>query len=138
MRFPSLLTLIPLTVLLGSSSTHRATETREAHPVTMHVQSFVNNSIIVVHLLSVPRGLRIADTSITVDSLTVRTPADVRVSAEVNRLELRTERNLAVQGSFIDGASASERALQPWGRRLLFMRVYGDLQPRAELMPAQP
>lgn len=138
MRSPSLLTLIPLAVLFGASSTHRAAPTGEAHPVMMHLESFVDKSIVTVHLSSVPRGLRTADSSIAVDSLTVRTPAAVRVSGEVKRLELRTEGNLAVRVSFTDGASASERGLRPWGRRLLFVRVDGDLQPRAEVMPAQP
>ena len=137
-RLPSLLTLIPLAVLLGSSSMHRATPRGEAHPVTMHLESFVENSIVVVHLSSVPRGLRMADNSIAIDSITVRTPADVRVSAEVKRLELRSEGNLAVRVSFTEGASTSERGMRAWGRRLLFVRVDGDLQQRAELMPAQP
>jgi hypothetical protein len=77
--------------------------------------------------------------SVDADSLTVKTPVDVRVDSAVKRVQLSTEGNLAIRVRFTDGASDKERALAPWGRRLTFIRAAdGDLEPDAEIMPAQP
>jgi len=73
-----------------------------------------------------------------VDSLTVKTPAGVRLDSAVKRVQFWTEGNLAIRVGFTDGASEKERALAPWGRRLTFVRgADGDLEPEAEVMPAQ-
>ena len=77
--------------------------------------------------------------SVDADSLTVKTPADVRIDSSVKRLQLSTEGNLAIRVRFTEGASEKERALAPWGRRLTFVRAAdGDLEPEAEVVPAQP
>ncbi|HKW48473.1 MAG TPA: hypothetical protein VJN70_13585 [Gemmatimonadaceae bacterium] len=142
MRFSSPLTLIPCVLLLGSTSLagHAVPRPREAHPVTMHLESFTGNGVVTVHVWSVPVGLHIVADSASLDSasLRVRTPSDVRVSAAVKRVEIQTDSNLAIRVTFTEGASPSERALHSWGRKLLFVRVDGDLQPRAEVLPAQP
>jgi len=77
--------------------------------------------------------------SVDADSVTVKTPADLRVDSTVKRVRLSTEGNLAIRVRFTDGASEKERALAPWGRRLTFVRAAdGDLEPEAEVVPAQP
>lgn len=108
-----------------------------AHAVVVRVDGFTAERI-VVRITSSPPGLEepTDTTKRFPDTITVRTPAEVRVSAAVQRLELSTEGNLAIRVRFTNGASASERLLRPWGRRLLFRRVDGDLQPEAQLGPA--
>ena len=141
MRLPSLVATAPFVVWLGSSlpASRIYPDAGVAHAVTMHLESFTGKGVVAVHLSSVPFGLRATDTSrVALDTLTVRTPADVRVTAEANRVELRTEGNLAVRVTFTDGASSSERAIRAWGRRLLFVRVDGDFQQSAEVLPALP
>ena len=109
------------------------------HAVTLHLTSFTNQSV-VVHVSATPGGVQVAGdtTQPFVESHTIRTPADIRVSAATDTLRLTTDGNLAVRVHFTDGATSAERALAPWGRRLMFVRVNGDLRPTAELMPAQP
>jgi hypothetical protein len=86
-----------------------------------------------------PLSIGTIQRSVDVDSLRVKTPADVRLDSAVKRVQLSTEGNLAIRVRFTDGASEKERALAPWGRRLTFVRVAdGDLEPEAEVMPAQP
>ena len=109
------------------------------HQVMLRLTSFTSQ-VVVVHVSAKPIGVQFAaDTSQHFDeSRTVQTPIDLRVSATVDTLRITTDGNLAVRVQFTDGASAAERALAPWGRRLMFVRVNGDFRPNAELMPAQP
>lgn len=109
------------------------------HPVTLHLTSFTAQPVS-VHVSATPGGVQVAGdtTQSFVESRTIRTPADIRVSAATDTLRLTTDGNLAVRVQFTDGATPSERALAPWGRRLMFVRVNGDFRPTAELMPAQP
>lgn len=109
------------------------------HTVTLHLTSFTNQTV-VVHVSATPSGVQLAsDTSQHfVESRTVQTPVDVRVSASADTLRLATEGNLAIRVQFTEGASAAERGLAPWGRRLMFIRVNGEFRPNAELLPAQP
>lgn len=109
------------------------------HHVALHLTSFTGQSV-VVHVSAIPGGVQVAGdtTQLFVESRTIRTPADIRVSATTDTLRLTTEGNFAIRVQFTDGATPSERALAPWGRRLMFLRVNGDLRPTAELMPAQP
>ena len=86
-----------------------------------------------------PLSMGTLQRSVDDDSLTVKTPADVRLDSAVKRVQLLTEGNLAIRVRFTDGASGKERALAPWGRRLTFVRgADGDFEPEAEVMPAQP
>lgn len=106
----------------------------------MHLTAFTNDTV-VVHLASTPAGMTSATDSMQplVGRLTVKTPADIRIGAAVQQLRLWTEGNLAVRVRFTDGASERERGLEPWGRSLFFVRTDGgDLQPQAEILPAQP
>jgi hypothetical protein len=109
------------------------------HQVMLHLTSFTSQAVI-VHVTALPAGVQLAaDTSQHFDeSRTVQTPVDVRISASADSLRLATEGNLAIRVQFTDGASAAERALAPWGRRLLFERLNGDFRPKAEMLPAQP
>ena len=63
---------------------------------------------------------------------------DLRVSAGADTLRITTDGNLPILVRFTEGASAAERVLAPWGRRLMFVRVNGEFRPNAELLPAQP
>jgi hypothetical protein len=109
------------------------------HPVTLHLTSFTSQTV-VVHVSATPAGVQLAaDTSQHfVESRTVQTPVDLRVSASADTLRLTTGGNLAILVRFTEGASAAERVLAPWGRRLMFVRVNGEFRPNAELLPAQP
>ena len=136
MRHLGLLPLVATAILVGADRPSR----QSAHAVTLHLSAFTN-AIVVVHMASTPAGLALSTEPMgrVADSLTVRTPVDVRVDAGVQRLQLRTEGNLAIRLRFDEGASEKERALAPWGRRLTFVRTPdGDLRPEAELLPAQP
>lgn len=112
---------------------------RAGHQVIVHLSSFTSQTV-TVHVSAKPLGVQLAaDTSQHFDeSRTVQTPVDLRVSATVDTIRLTTDGNLAVRVQFTDGASAAERAMAPWGRRLMFVRVNGDFRPTAEVMPAQP
>ena len=135
MRHLGLLTLVATAVWFYPVADSRETP----HQVTLHLTAFTNEAV-VIHIVQSQRALPLrADSAHLTDSLTVRTPADVRVDAAVQRLQLSTEGNLAIRVRFTDGASDKERALAPWGRRLTFVRsAEGDFQPEAEVMPAQP
>jgi hypothetical protein len=136
MRHLGLLPLVATAMLVGANRPSK----QSAHAVTLHLSAFTNE-VVVVHIASKPAGLALSTDPIEriADSLTVRTPVDVRVSAAVQRLQLTTEGNLAIRVRFDEGASEKERALAPWGRRLTFVRTpEGDLRPEAELLPAQP
>lgn len=136
MRHLGLLSLLAVAVWLHPDAASR----RNAHPVTLRLTAFTRDTV-VIHIVESRRPVRpSADTAQHfVDTLTVRTPVDVRVDSAVQRLQLATERNLAILVRFTDGASEKERALAPWGRRLTFVRAAdGDLQPEAEVMPIQP
>lgn len=110
-----------------------------AHAVTLHLTSFTSQTVI-VHVSATPAGVQLAaDTSQHfVEARTVQTPVDLRVSASADTLRLTTGGDLAILVRFTEGASAAERVLVPWGRRLMFVRVNGDFRPNAELLPAQP
>lgn len=112
---------------------------RAGHQVMLHLTSFTNQTVI-VHVSALPAGVQLAaDTSQHfVESRTVQTPVDLRISASADSLRVTTEGNLAIRVQFTDGASAAERDLAPWGRRLLFVRLNGDFRPTAEVQPAQP
>ena len=127
--------LLPLAAIVIGMPAHTAPR----HQVTLHLTSFTRQ-VVVVHISAAPAGVQLmADTSQHFEeSRTVQTPVDLRVSANVDTLRVTTDGNLAVRVEFTDGASAAERALTPWGRRLMFVRVDGDLRPNAEVMPAQP
>jgi hypothetical protein len=73
-----------------------------------------------------------------VESRTVQTPVVIRISADVDSLRLTTEGNMAIRVQFTDSATTAERALTPWGRRLLFLRVNGDFRLMGEVLPAEP
>lgn len=136
MRHLGLLTLVATAVWLQPDAASR----QNAHPVTLRLTAFTRDTV-VIHIVQSRRPVRpSADTAQHYfDTLTVRTPADVRVDSAVQRVQLSTERNLAIRVLFADGASEKERALAPWGRRLTFVRTAdGDLEPEAEVMPAQP
>jgi hypothetical protein len=109
------------------------------HQVVLHLTSFTSQAVM-VHVAASPGGVQLAaDTSPHFDeSRTVQTPVDVRISANAHSLRLTTEGNLAIHVQFTDGASAAERALSPWGRRMLFERLNGDFRPKAEMLPAEP
>ena len=109
------------------------------HPVSLHLTSFTSQTVS-VHVSATPAGVQLAaDTSQHfVEARTVQTPVDLRVSASADTLRLTTDGNLAISVRFTEGASAAERVLVPWGRRLMFVRVNGDFRPNAELLPAQP
>jgi hypothetical protein len=109
------------------------------HQVTVRLTAFTNQSV-VVHVGATPVGLQLASdtTQHFVDSRTVQTPVDLRVSAIADTLRFTTEGNLPIRISFMDGASAAERALTPWGHRIKLARVNGDWRPEAEVIPAQP
>jgi hypothetical protein len=135
MRYLGLLSLMATVVWVQPG----ATSNRSAHAVTLHLTAFTRESV-TVHLVSKPAGLTLSADTIArvVDSLTLRTPADVRVEAGVQRLQLWTEGNRAIRVTFATGASEKERALAPWGRRLTFIRrPDGDLRPVPEVLPAQ-
>ena len=134
------LLLLPLVAMatwlhLGTASTGAD------HTVTLHLTSFTAQAV-VVHIVQshrMPLSIGTIQRSVDGDSLTVKTPADVRLDSAVKRVQLSTEGNLAIRVRFTDGASEKERALAPWGRRLTFVRgADGDLKPEAEVMPAQP
>lgn len=129
--------LLPLAALALSSWSGGSPRT--GHQVTVHLTSFTSQTVI-VHITASPAGVQLAaDTSRHfIESQTVQTPADVRISASADSLRLTTEGNMAIRVQFTDSASAAERALAPWGRRLLFVRVDGDFRPAPELLPAQP
>src|SRR4051794_21861260 len=93
------------------------------HPVTLHLESFTSQTVI-VHVSATPGGVQVAaDTSQHfVESRTVQTPVDLRVSASADTLRLTTDGNLAILVRFTEGASAAERVLAPWGRRLMSVR----------------
>ena len=117
-----------------------AASERNAHPVTLHLASFTRE-VVVVHVVQSRRPLQVSGdtTQRFIDTLTVRTPADLRVDSAVKRMQLATEGNLAIRVRFTDGASEKERALAPWGRRLTFVRTgNGDLESEAQVMPAEP
>ena len=110
------------------------------HAVTLRLTGFTPIAV-VVHIVESRLALPLtAPTSQRfVDSLTVRTPVDVRVDSAIKRVQLSTEGNLAIHVGFTEGATEKERALAPWGRRLTFVRTEdGDLKPEAEVMPVQP
>src|SRR5437867_6641222 len=88
---------------------------RAGHQVMFHLTSFTSQTVI-VHVTASPAGVQLAgDTSQHfVESRTVQTPVDVRISASADSLRLTTEGNLAIRVQFTDGASAAERALAPW------------------------
>ena len=136
MRHVGFLTLAATFVWLHPDAASR----QRAHPVTLHLTAFTRE-VVVVHIVQSHRALQAsADTTQHFrDSLTVRTPADVRVDSAVERVQLSTEGNLAIRVRFTDGASEKERALAPWGRRLTFIRTAdGDFEPEAQVMPAEP
>ena len=109
------------------------------HQVTLRLTAFTNQSA-VVHVSARPGGLQLGSdtTQYFLDSVTVRTPTNIRVSATADTLRFLTDGNVAIRISFIDGASAAERAVVPWGHRIKLARVNGDWRPEAEVIPAQP
>lgn len=119
-----------------------------AHTVVIRIEAFTSAPAaapftaqpVVVHLTSTPAGIQLSadPTKGFVQSMKIVTPAEVRVSASVERLILLTEKDLAVRVHFTDGASEAERTMQPWGRHLTFVRTNGDLQPQATLEPIKP
>jgi len=129
--------VLPLAAITFGLRTHA--HPNASHQVTVHLTSFTSQTVI-VHVSATPGGVQVAGdtTGQFVESRTIRTPADLRVSATSDTLRLTTEGNLAIRVQFTEDATPSERALAPWGRRLMFVRVNGDLRPAAELMPAQP
>ena len=136
MRHPGLLPLLAIAIGLqpGTAST------ANPHAVTLRLTAFTPESV-VVHVVKSHLALPLTAPTAGrfVDTLTVRTPADLRVDSAIKRVQLSTERNLAIRILFTDGASGKERALAPWGRRLTFVRdADGDLAPEAEVMPAHP
>ena len=139
MRHPGLLTLCAIVIGLRAGTA----STANPHAVTLRLTAFTPESV-VVHVvksqLALPLAAPTAPTSGRfIDTLTVRTPVDLRVDSAIKRLQLSTERNLAIRVRFTDGASGKEQALAPWGRRLSFVRsADGDLAPEAEVMPAHP
>ncbi len=135
MRHLGFLPLVATAIWLHTDTAPRAGD----HAVTLRLTAFTREAV-VVHVVQSRREQRSADTTQRlVDSLTVKTPVDVRVDSAVKRIQLSTEGNLAIRVRFTDGASDKERALAPWGRRLTFIRAAnGDLEPEAEVMPAQP
>ena len=108
------------------------------HQVVLHLTSFTSQTVI-VHVAASPGGVQLAaDTSQHFDeSRTVQTPVDLRISARTDSVRLMTDSNRAIRVQFTDGASAAERALAPWGRRLLLVRVDGDFRPMAEAQPVR-
>jgi hypothetical protein len=137
MRHLGLLPLVATAIWLHPSTASRASD----HAVTLRLTSFTREGV-VVHVVQshrMPPSAGTIQRSVDADSLTVKTPVDVRVDSAVKRVQLSTEGNLAIRVRFTDGASDKERALAPWGRRLTFIRAAdGDLEPDAEIMPAQP
>jgi hypothetical protein len=129
--------LLPLAAVALWSRGHAASTA--PRQVTLHLTSFTSQTVI-VHVTALPAGVQLAaDTSQHfVESRTVQTPVDVRISAGVDSLRLATEGNLAIRVQFTDSATAAERALAPWGRRLLFIRINGEFRPTSEVLPAQP
>ena len=116
----------------------RAASPAPAHAVTMRFESFTKDTV-VVHITTTPAGIQLSsDTTNFVQSLRIVTPADVRVSSAANRVTIATEGDVAVRVRLTDGASAAERALKPWGRRLAFVRVNGDLEPQAQAELIKP
>lgn len=104
----------------------------------MRFESFTKDTV-VVHINSTPAGIELSsDTTNLVQSLTIVTPADIRVSSVANRVTIATEENRAVRVRLTDGASAAEPAFKPWGRRLTFVRVRGDLEPQAQAELIKP
>jgi hypothetical protein len=103
----------------------------------MRIESFSRDSVR-VHLSSKPFGLQVrGDTGIfPKGELTVSTPIDISVGAQVTELELSTLDNKAVRVQFTDGATDLEKRLHPWGRALSFKRDRdGNLQPETKVIP---
>ena len=137
MRHLRLLPLVATATWLHPGTAARAGD----HAVTLRLTSFTGQAVVVHIVQSHRRSLSTGtiQRSVDFDSLTVKTPADVLLDSAVKRVQLSTEGNVAIRVRFTDGASEKERALAPWGRRLTFVRrADGDLEPEAEVMPAQP
>src|SRR5690348_9665291 len=103
MRHLGFLPLVATVTWLHSSP---ASKSRD-HAVTLHLTSFTGQAV-VVHIVQshrMPLSAGTIQRPVHVDSLTVKTPADVRLDSAVKRVQLWTEGNLAIRVRFTDGAS---------------------------------
>ena len=82
-------------------------------------------------------GLPLPSDTLSKAELTVATPADIRISADVQTLEVSTPDNRAVKVKFTDGATEVEKRVA-WGRLLIFKRVNGNLQASPKVIPVEP
>jgi hypothetical protein len=131
--------------LTGMATSIRGVSRAPSHAVVMHIESFTSKAVD-VHLKSTPAGLQVVNRSgvpLPLDTLPqaelmVGTPADIRISADVQTFELSTPDNRAVKLTFTDGATDLEKRLHPWGRVLAFKRVDGNLQPSPKVLPVEP
>jgi hypothetical protein len=110
------------------------------HVVVIHIESFTHDSVR-VHLSSNPFGIQVrGDTGVfPKGEVTVTTPVDVTIGAEVMALQLSTLDNKAVRVLFTNGATETEKQLHAWGRLLSFKRDRdGNLQTETKVIPADP